>query len=136
MAKNLMADFSVFPDFTTADLPAFFKTVSVLSVPVLKGEAFGLYQLEALASGVPIVQPGLGAFPEIVNLSGAGILFNPNTPEKLAEALASLLSDQQRLEEMSLRGRKAVDEHFNSAILAGRMVDVYQEVIQRYAGRT
>ena len=76
--KNAGVEESVefLPDFSLAGLKDFFKSLSVLSVPVLKGEAFGLYQAEALASGVPLIQPDIGAFPEIVNSSGGGLIRN------------------------------------------------------------
>ena len=48
----------------------FLKRCPMISVPVRIGEAFGMYLLEAMASGVPVVQPALGAFPEIVDVSG------------------------------------------------------------------
>ena len=58
----------------------------MLSVPERRPVAYGLYALEALASGVPIVEPDIGCFPEIVEAAGGGILYAPNTAEKLADS--------------------------------------------------
>ena len=127
--RNLVGDFEIQADFTLSGLRDFFKSVTVLSVPVLKGEAFGLYQLEALASGVPLVQPELGAFPEIISASGGGVTYKPNTAKALAEKLAEVLSDPSKLEIMSLAGRKAVEEHFDCRKLSGQMVDIYRTLI-------
>jgi glycosyltransferase involved in cell wall biosynthesis len=104
----------------------FFRSLSVLSVPVLKGEAFGLYQVEALASGVPLVQPDLGAFPEIVGATGGGVLYHPNTPQSLATALSDLLSDPARLLHMSHTGRKSVEDSFDCRKLTRQMVEIYE----------
>ena len=70
--------------FEGAGRKEFFKKVSLISVPVRNGEAFGMYLLESMASGIPVVQPSLGAFPEIISLSGGGIVYQPNTPEELS----------------------------------------------------
>ena len=86
--KNIYKDFEIQEDFTETALRDFFRSISVLSVPVLKGEAFGLYQLEALASGVPLVQPALGAFPEISKATGGGVIYEPNTATALPEKLS------------------------------------------------
>lgn len=126
---GLLDDFKVFEDFRPESLGGFFKSLSLLSVPVLKGEAFGLYQLEALASGVPLVQPELGAFPEIIEETGGGLLYNPNTPEALASCLATLLGDKARLEQLALNGRKAVEKKFHCSSLTGRMLDVYNKIV-------
>lgn len=48
--------------FEDDDRSEFFNKISLLSVPVPGGEAFGIYLLEAMASGVPVVQPAAGAF--------------------------------------------------------------------------
>lgn len=112
-------------DFEGERRKAFFNRVSVISVPVRNGEAFGMYLLESMASGVPVVQPALGAFPEIVNLSGGGIIYDPNTPEALCEALAVLLSDSEKLNSLSLNARKGVEINFNINDHVKEMIGVY-----------
>jgi len=127
--NNLLKDIEFQHEFTTDDLKNFFKSISVLSVPVLKGEAFGLYQIEALASGVPLVQPDLGAFPEIIRASGGGVIYSPNTAEALADKMKDVLSDPATLLEMSISGRKAVEEIFNCSKLTQNMIDIYHQLI-------
>ena len=127
--NNIDSDFEITQEFTQSALKDFFKATTVLSVPVLNGEAFGLYQLEALASGVPLVQPELGAFPEIINSTGGGVIYKPNTASALAEKLNEVLSNQTKLETMSRAGRKAVEEKFDCGILSSKMVDIYKTLI-------
>jgi glycosyltransferase involved in cell wall biosynthesis len=131
--QGIGQDFEIIENFTTEDLAGFFKSVSVLSVPVLKGEAFGLYQVEALASGVPLIQPELGAFPEIIGATGGGRLYHPNTAEALSSKLAEVLSDPAALEQMSRSGRKSIEEHFDCRILSGKMVKVYEKAIKEHS---
>jgi glycosyltransferase involved in cell wall biosynthesis len=126
---NILQDVEFVDDFRTSVLNDFFNKISVLSVPVLKGEAFGLYLLEALASGIPIVQPDLAAFPEIVEVSGAGVVYHPNTADALAEKLAEVLSNPDGLKEMSINGRKAVDENFNLMKSTEKLIEIYRNVI-------
>jgi glycosyltransferase involved in cell wall biosynthesis len=126
--NNLIGDIEIQHEFTIDDLKDFFKSLSVLSVPVLKGEAFGLYQIEALASGVPLVQPDLGAFPEIINASGGGVIYSLNTAEALADKLKEVLSDPEKLHEMSITGRRSIEEKFNCRKLAEKMIEVYQMI--------
>jgi glycosyltransferase involved in cell wall biosynthesis len=115
-------------DFLCDDRSAFFKRISVLSVPVRLGEAFGLYLLESMAAGVPVVQPALGAFPEIIGASGGGITYEPNTPEKLAEALGRILSDKEMLAEKSRKGSSSIKEIFDIEIQAKKLVDLYEKI--------
>ncbi|MFZ4548690.1 MAG: glycosyltransferase family 4 protein, partial [Bacteroidales bacterium] len=124
--KNILVDFEIQEDFTSSALQEFFKSITVLSVPVLKGEAFGLYQIEALASGVPLVQPELGAFPEIITATGGGVTYQPNTASALAEKLAEVLTNPAKLEVMSLAGRKSVEEKFDCGVLSQKMVEIYK----------
>ena len=115
-------------NFEEEGMREFFRKVSLVSVPVRKGEAFGIYLLESMASGVPVVQPSLGAFPEIVGLSQGGITYEPNTPEALANSLADLLSSKEEMDRLSMAGRAGVENHFHVADQMQKMLKIYENV--------
>ena len=106
----------------------FFDKVSVISVPVRKGEAFGIYIAESLASGIPVVQPALGAFPEVVAKTGGGIIYENNNPEELSSALQTLLDNPARLRAISSEARNGAEKHLNIGNLAEELIKVYTEV--------
>ena len=106
------------PNVDRAEKHAFLQSIAVLSVPATYGESFGLYLLEAMASGVPVVQPRHGAFPEILDSTGGGILCDPDDPTSLADALEALLRDGSRAGELALTGRRSVLEKFTSEHMA------------------
>jgi glycosyltransferase involved in cell wall biosynthesis len=108
----------------------FFRKTAIASVPVRNGEAFGMYLPELMAGGIPIVQPALGAFPEIVQISQGGEVYTPNTPERLAATWARILSDRELLGKLSLQARKGVENSFNIHVHAGEMLDVYKKLIR------
>ena len=108
----------------------FLKRMKLISVPVRNGEAFGIYLSEAMASGIPVVQPALGAFPEIINKAGGGIIYHPNTPEMLAKSLENLLDDNDKLEKMSNEARSSVENHFDINRHAGQLVEIYRKVMK------
>jgi len=126
--KGYFGDVEFLQEFRSIVSTDFFNDLSVLTVPVLKGEAFGLYQLEALASGIPLVQPALGAFPEIAKASGGGVIYHPNTPEALASKWAEVFADPEQLKKMSLNGRKSIEDKFNIKELTSKMIGVYQSL--------
>jgi glycosyltransferase involved in cell wall biosynthesis len=127
--SGFLADTEINYHWDPTSLPAFFKGLSAISVPVPAGEAFGLYQMESLASGIPVVQPALGAFPEIIERTGGGMIYRPNSPQALAEALAGLLSDPEKLKQMSKNGRQAVETHFNHAQLTEKTCKIYEAIL-------
>lgn len=130
--NNLFSEIEFIEEFKTEKLFYFFDKISILSVPVLKGEAFGTYQIEALASGVPLVQPNLGAFPEIVKNTGGGVIYEPNTPEELAKTWASLLVNPQKLKLMRDNGIKLVNEKFTSMVLSKEVLTIYEKVVLNF----
>jgi glycosyltransferase involved in cell wall biosynthesis len=109
----------------------FLKRMMMISVPVRNGEAFGIYLSEAMASGIPVVQPALGAFPEIVNTAGGGIIYQPNTPEALSNALKELLDNPKTINKLSLEARASVENHFDINRQAEKMVKVYEEIMEK-----
>ena len=125
---GLLDSFEILPDFEGNEVNDFFKRVSMVSVPVRIGEAFGMYLLEAMASGVPVVQPALGAFPEIIEISGGGVNYMPNTPEKLSETWADLLNDPDKLEELSKKGYEGTNKKFNIHNHAKEIITLYESL--------
>jgi glycosyltransferase involved in cell wall biosynthesis len=117
-------------DFEEQGLRDYLEKVAVVSVPVRNGEAFGIYLLECMASGIPVVQPALGAFPEIIELTGGGVLYKENTPEALAQSLEKLLSDPGEMDRLSRTGKEGVDKHFHIDMQAERMIEVYENAIK------
>ena len=89
------------------------RGLTVLSVPVRYPEAFGLYTIEAMAAGVPIVQPNHGAFPEIVEHTGGGATYNSNNPEALADALKPWLNDRKFSYQTGIHAHHAIKSKYS-----------------------
>ncbi len=121
----------IFKHFDKENRIKFLKSLTLLSVPVPGGEAFGAYQVEALAAGVPVVQPDVGCFPEFVEVTGGGIIYEPNDSETLAKAISSLLSDPDRLRKLGEKGSGVVLDRFSMKNMAGNIVKVYEQVLHK-----
>ena len=107
----------------------FLRDLDVFSVPTVYREAKGLFVLEALASGVPVVQPDHGAFPELLEATGAGVLFPPEDPGALADAIQEMLSDPDRRRELGRRGSERVRKEFSAETMARRTLQVYRKFV-------
>lgn len=118
------------PNLNFSDKVKFFRNLTVMSVPATYGEAFGLYVLEAMASGVPVVQPDHGAFPELIAASGGGVLCPPDDVSALADALETLLQDDHQREQITNRGLAGVRNEFSAA----RMAERFDEVLSGMRG--
>lgn len=103
--------------------------LDILSVPTVYQEPKGLYVLEALAHGVPVVQPNHGSFPEMIEATGGGLLVEPRSPEELAAALERLVRNPELRLELGRRGRAAVESRFNDRAMAQSMLAVYDTVL-------
>ncbi|MDD4870256.1 MAG: glycosyltransferase family 4 protein, partial [Kiritimatiellae bacterium] len=129
-SKNMGDDVEFLSEFDRNSRIEFIRTLSVMSVPVPHPEAFGMYIVEALACGVPVVQPKVGAFPEIVEATGGGICYEPNDAVTLAKTLESLLLDPECIRSMGQSGRKVVLENFSVKKTAASMLEVYRKCLK------
>ncbi len=124
-AAGLLGEVEFSPNLDRAGKLAFLKSLTVFSVPALYGEAFGLYVIEALAAGVPVVQPRTAAFPELVEATGGGVLCPPGDPQALAQAIERLLLDPQQVRALGKTGKSAVFQQFSAEAMASRMLKLF-----------
>jgi glycosyltransferase involved in cell wall biosynthesis len=110
---------------------AFLQSLDVFSVPTIYRESKGLFALEAWANGVPVVLPRHGAFPEIVEDTGGGVLFQPADPFALAEGLKHLIQNPQFAIASGRRAQQTVHQRYNDYNMAHRTLDLYKKVLQK-----
>ncbi|MBP8958962.1 MAG: glycosyltransferase family 4 protein [Bacteroidales bacterium] len=115
----------IFQEFQGKGKREFLESVCLISVPVRKPDAYGLYVLEANAAGVPVVQPSTGSFPEILEATEGGILYEPDTVEYLTENILNLLRNSDILKELGLRGKKNVLTKLSTEQMAKALMEVY-----------
>jgi glycosyltransferase involved in cell wall biosynthesis len=103
---------------THVDKVRFLQSLDVLSVPTTYREPKGIYILEALANGVPVVQPRHGSFPELIAATGGGLLVEPNDADALAQGIRQLLEDVPLRRRLGEDGQKAVRSRFTAEQMA------------------
>ena len=114
---------------------AFLKSLDLLSVPATYDEPKGMFLLEAMASGVPVVQPRRGAFVEILEKTGGGILVAPNDPEALADAFHHLHKQRAAARAFGDNGFQNVRAHYSIDRSAKRLLEVYDSVLASASAR-
>ena len=109
----------------------FLHSIDVLSVPSPYQEPKGIYVLEAFACGVPVVQPRHGAFPELIESTGGGLLFHPDNIDDLVKTLTTVLTNTELRQKLSASAVKNVERYHSSAAMAHSIADI----MKTYLGR-
>ena len=107
----------------------FLRRIDILSVPTVYRDPKGLFVLEALAAGVPVVQPAHGAFPELLESTGGGRLCRPQDPHELAAALRELLHDRDACRQLGQAGRARVLAGHTAEQMAQKTLEVYRHYL-------
>ncbi|MFT7535351.1 MAG: glycosyltransferase involved in cell wall biosynthesis, partial [Hyphomicrobiaceae bacterium] len=134
--SGFASDAEFLPNIDRAAKVAFLHTLSTLSVPARYQESFGLYLLEAMAAGVPVVQPRHAAFPEIIEATQGGVLCEPNNPEALANALESVLLNEDLATTLGTQGRQSVATKFSANQMAQKVADICHRLIANESSST
>ena len=101
----------------------FLKELSVFCVPARLPEAFGLYVIEAMAAGVPVVLPDHGSFPEIIEETKGGLLYGKDEPGGLVSSLCTMLGDSVQAKQFAEQGSVAVHQKYSNDRLAKELVE-------------
>ncbi len=108
----------------------FFSSIDVFSLPTSYPEPKGLPVLEALASGIPVVQPEHGIFPEMLSKTGGGILIAPGDSNALAASLATLLENPGKAGQLGEEGRMGVMEKCTGRRMANETLNIYRQFME------
>jgi glycosyltransferase involved in cell wall biosynthesis len=126
---GLAAEFEYLGTVDRETKARFLQSVDVLSVPSGYHEPKGLYLLEAMASGVPAVQPNHGAFPEMLGRTGGGILSASEQPHHVADGIHALWSDPVRAAALGVCGAAGVRAAYTVQHMTDRLLEVYRELV-------
>lgn len=123
-------DFEYVGSVDRAGKIAFLRRIDLLSVPSPYQDPKGLYVLEALAAGKPVVQPAHGAFPELLERTGGGELFKPGDGEDLVRKCHALLTDTPRRRILGRQGQQFVHQHYHANASAQQMMELMGEWVR------
>jgi glycosyltransferase involved in cell wall biosynthesis len=115
---------------------ALLQGFDVLSVPSVYHEPKGLFLLEAMANGIPVVQPNHGAFPEIIDKTGGGITVPSGDIDALARALFDLLVDRDKAARLGEAGAAGVRRHYGIDQMVAAAERAYDELKRTPSTRT
>ena len=126
---GLLGDFTYHGEVDRRGKVGFLRGIDVMSMPATYDEPKGFTLLEAMASGVPVVEPRRGALAEIVERTGGGLLVAPDDPDALADGLCRIWNDQSLRHELGRRGREGVRRHYTIESSTDALIRVYEQVI-------
>ncbi|MFV2068724.1 MAG: glycosyltransferase family 4 protein [Pirellulales bacterium] len=116
-------------EVTREEKRAFLESLDLFCLPTAYRESKGIPAIEALASGVPIVVPAHGCFPELVEATGGGLLFEPFDIEGLVDRLRRLLRQDELARQLGRQGRQAVQAIYHDRRMADETRQLYRKLI-------
>ena len=131
--ERQMSDWGLSSEFRYAGAPdrvgkiALYQQMDVFSMPATYAEPKGFTIIEAMANGLPVVQPNHGAFTEMVTRTGGGVLVPPEDPKAVADALFALLTDRARADALGRAGAEGVRRIYTLDAMASAAEQVYQD---------
>ena len=105
----------------------FLRDCSVFCLPSRIMERRGMACLEAMAAGLPVIVPDRGVFPEIIELTGGGLLVEPDNPRAIADAAERLLGDQDHCARLGSAAAAGVEKHFSADAMVEATLLTYRE---------
>lgn len=127
-ASRIMDAIDFVGEVDAAQKRSFLQSLDLFCVPTAHPEPKGFYVLEALASGVPVVQPRHGSFLELIEDTGGGRLYDPDGPQSLATAMAELMDDAPLRDQLATTGRASVRELHSDTRMADETWALYERL--------
>jgi phosphatidylinositol alpha-mannosyltransferase len=110
------------------DLTEELLTAKALIAPSLGGESFGMVLTRAFACATPVVASDITGYRDVMT-DETGVLVPPGDPDALAEAVAGLLDDEPRREELGVSARQLAQQRYSWDDIARRLEEIYRELV-------
>lgn len=107
----------------------FYREASVVVVPSIWPEPFGMVGIEAMSYGKPVVAFNVGGISEWLEDGVTGFLVKPYDTKEMAEKIVYLLDHRDETREMGMRGRIRVEREFNKETHITRLLKTYRVVM-------
>lgn len=120
--------------FDEADRVAMLASASVVTLPATGGESFGITLLEALAAGRAVVATTIPGYAAVARAGIDAVLVAPDDPDALAQALATMLTDDDANRHFAHAGRARANG-FDWSTVTDQIEEVYQEALAPGADR-
>ncbi|MDP8242850.1 MAG: glycosyltransferase family 4 protein [Candidatus Hinthialibacter antarcticus] len=128
---GVLDDVDFLPNISREEKIDFLHSITIFSVPAMYGEAFGLYVIEAMAAGVPVVQPNHAGFVELLEAAPGGRLYDPDDPASLKNTLQSLLLNADDLKKLGAIARESAFALFSVERMAKDVAAAYESVCMK-----
>lgn len=113
LAERIEGHVSFLPFVPYPQVADLYNLADVVVVPSLEDEAFGLVNLEAMASAVPVIASEVGGIPEIIQHERSGLLLPKGSgSEVLEEQVLRVLGDRKLQRRLGLAGRELARSKF------------------------
>lgn len=109
------------------NIPHLMKSADFFVLPSVR-EAFGLVNLEAMISGLPIIATQTGGIPEIIKDGKTGLLVPKEDDEKLKEAIKKFINSKSLRSRLSKNGKAKVEKSFSAEKMAKEYEKVYDSL--------
>jgi len=107
------------------ELDNYYQHAVALIVPSVCFETFGIILIESFRQGTPVIARSIGPFPEIVQRSGGGILFNDATD--LTEAMEKIQSDPAYRDKLAKQGRESFSQYWSEEAIVPEFLQIVKE---------
>jgi len=118
-----------FAEYVSGDrLAEEFRRATIFCCPSVFAEPFGMVNVEAMATRIPVVATAVGGIPEIFQ-QGGGVLVPPSSPAELADALQMLLNNPEKRRELSEQGYQSYKSQFRWQQIRRQYRDLVRQVM-------
>jgi spore coat protein SA len=126
LARSLGVDARFLGTVAHRRIHRIYRQADVFICPSQKHEAFGLVNVEALSSGLPVIASDLGGIKEIVRHNRNGLLVRHyREPEAFADAIVRLIQDESLVRQMKRQARADCVTRFSWSATAKRLSRIY-----------